>query len=1413
MNEQHDQWLKAAIEIFSSGNPTSTAERMAYWRGTNELPSDDFPTASGVSTGDGPGCVVVLEYARNILRASSTNTAETKERKEVLLDQIKKLTGLFGKDSGLQLAKALGSMAAAAVYYRQKDYEKSSSHIGKAAKIYDKWWRISPTRVGQPQKIDGDTYSTDLYSGDAAAEAMEIAEQSGVFGEKGVAQSTWLTIYFTLRYLLDQPDAFEADPRLPLKMLLADTDNDLGQVVQVRIQRANLNWNDVRSGGVFLDSRSWGITYPTVKAYPIKPNPDANKPDSENADTSAQQTPSETQEPDRALRGSLILAWRCCHSSLPHNDRQSTILRISIDMPVNYQTLEGASAGGLFAVGMYAAAQREPVWLDTTCTTTCSLAPNPNATDEDLARIGDINQPLYLDDVVLKSVGSVPTKLDEARLRKHGLDTFLLHPNNAAQWQLKRGQSNYPKIVPVQTLADLWKGFLVQNEEERELDQAANYTHGAWDRAIEAIRTGNPNNAESYHRLDCYVPQDVYVEQTQRIAAKDSKRGTDRSAIGSDSPEDKLVTAPVPNASDDENLLHLLALSIRGTRWPDQPKWVKPQRHLVIYDNAGAGKTVCSLRLRRLLTNPIHRKRIFGHDYPPLVVHLDGRWPREHETKGRLLSLRELLKVELARQTNHDPKKDDDLIDRAVTQALCHNRVVIIADGLDQFWKKERNHLAVEFNRSHAQGHCRWIVTSRAHAIEEARSSGLFYDDHWLRVRLDPFSERQQDRYFDSKDAYGKVIGPKWEVMVDRDEMNELLKLPVVLAMLRLLLETAEDSMAPLPVFESLSQLSLITSRKMLQIALEKNLPKIERELSTEQWRAFENLGNEFQPKESAQLNLLEHVLSLFAFQFMLTLNYNGRVYGVDSVAELIAWCEKRFLYDVNYQDMSGLTRSEQLKRDAQILAKLHQFEIAVKVLRTIELSHRSITEAFGQAVLALRSRKVMECLAARYLTRYATQHDVFGEFPDTCWDFNSLSTNDVPNLAAIDFVTEGEWKQTWELAIEMPHQPLIDELIYRDAIIDHATTCRSLSVLFELPKPYSGRFLRPTELMYRVWHMFEIDHDILRDRRFRINGKMLTGAKLQEKYGLDRLLEHGQRLLLGEWSAAMGRKNSDVISQRNEVLKRFRSTSRPLVEHYERTQAMDFIQLADPQNSRDSFDTGEINLGPSRSSKYQLIPYRLHQYCVKNWEYELFDPLHENLRQFKWCSDIDAHPVVMVSWVDAWCYCRWLMGFKIQVGNRIQKYATRLPTDAQWVYGCECGRASLQDCNLKSGECNFDGNFPWPKGTKEKSKAIFLKRTIRVDGKDDELTVKPNPWGLFQMLGNVSEWNQSKLRGWFYDGLGRIIRGGCWNDMGECVRSRYRSGERFDIRRNYIGFRLALVLVGEGKFRKGRLKKRTVKL
>ncbi|MGF1525412.1 MAG: SUMF1/EgtB/PvdO family nonheme iron enzyme [Candidatus Competibacterales bacterium] len=165
-----------------------------------------------------------------------------------------------------------------------------------------------------------------------------------------------------------------------------------------------------------------------------------------------------------------------------------------------------------------------------------------------------------------------------------------------------------------------------------------------------------------------------------------------------------------------------------------------------------------------------------------------------------------------------------------------------------------------------------------------------------------------------------------------------------------------------------------------------------------------------------------------------------------------------------------------------------------------------------------------------------------------------------------------------------------------------------------------------------------------------------------------------------------------------------------------------------------------------------------------------------------------DDHPVTCISWHDAEAYIHWLAQ---QTG---QPY--RLPTEAEWEYACRAGTTTPFHWGnaITTAQANYNGTHPYAKG----KTGLYRQQTLPVD----EFT--PNPFGLYQMHGNVWEWcadgyvDDPAAKGARIDpleqahGLGRVRRGGSWYNAPDNLRSAYRFQADADRRRAFIGVRVA---------------------
>jgi formylglycine-generating enzyme required for sulfatase activity len=132
-----------------------------------------------------------------------------------------------------------------------------------------------------------------------------------------------------------------------------------------------------------------------------------------------------------------------------------------------------------------------------------------------------------------------------------------------------------------------------------------------------------------------------------------------------------------------------------------------------------------------------------------------------------------------------------------------------------------------------------------------------------------------------------------------------------------------------------------------------------------------------------------------------------------------------------------------------------------------------------------------------------------------------------------------------------------------------------------------------------------------------------------------------------------------------------------------------------------------------------------------------------------------------------------------------------RLPTEAEWEYACRAGTSSGYSFGDLARQL---GDFAWFADNAG-------KKTHPVGRK------KPNPWGLFDMHGNVAEWCQDLYDPNYYrvspektprgpaEANENVLRGGSWKSPADALRSSYRIGETpgFSdacLARDAIGFR-----------------------
>jgi sulfatase modifying factor 1 len=168
-----------------------------------------------------------------------------------------------------------------------------------------------------------------------------------------------------------------------------------------------------------------------------------------------------------------------------------------------------------------------------------------------------------------------------------------------------------------------------------------------------------------------------------------------------------------------------------------------------------------------------------------------------------------------------------------------------------------------------------------------------------------------------------------------------------------------------------------------------------------------------------------------------------------------------------------------------------------------------------------------------------------------------------------------------------------------------------------------------------------------------------------------------------------------------------------------------------------------------------------------------------------------DNMPVTRVSWFDCMKFIKRL--------NRLGQGRYRLPTEAEWEYAAKAGTSTAYSWGdtIDCEKAMYGNN-----SLKYDVCQLYIRSIgLQIDQPAPVKSYKPNPWGLYDIHGNVWEWCMD----WYGDygkkpvidpkgpksGDMRIRRGGSWFKYGHSSRSANRSFGHPATRYNTTGFRL----------------------
>ena len=178
----------------------------------------------------------------------------------------------------------------------------------------------------------------------------------------------------------------------------------------------------------------------------------------------------------------------------------------------------------------------------------------------------------------------------------------------------------------------------------------------------------------------------------------------------------------------------------------------------------------------------------------------------------------------------------------------------------------------------------------------------------------------------------------------------------------------------------------------------------------------------------------------------------------------------------------------------------------------------------------------------------------------------------------------------------------------------------------------------------------------------------------------------------------------------------------------------------------------------------------------VTNRQYAQIDPEHDSRFEHRgswifseeylgWPLNAPDQPVVRVSWDEANAFCRRLSE---RTGRRI-----RLPSEQEWEYACRAGATTPFWFGSETADFSPYANLA-DRSLRRLATDSWNPKPPDLVARDDRfddgylVTAKvgsfaANPFGLYDMHGNVAEWTTGRYG---KAGERRTVRGGSWRDL-----------------------------------------------
>jgi eukaryotic-like serine/threonine-protein kinase len=283
--------------------------------------------------------------------------------------------------------------------------------------------------------------------------------------------------------------------------------------------------------------------------------------------------------------------------------------------------------------------------------------------------------------------------------------------------------------------------------------------------------------------------------------------------------------------------------------------------------------------------------------------------------------------------------------------------------------------------------------------------------------------------------------------------------------------------------------------------------------------------------------------------------------------------------------------------------------------------------------------------------------------------------------------------------------------------------------------------------------------------------GPATAPAEITNSIGMKLKLIKAGKFLMGSPKDEEGRYDEEGPRHEVEITKSFYMSVYPVT----RGQFAAFVKAAEYQTEGEADGKGGYGLNTA-TAKWEQKP----EYIWRNPGFK----------------QGDDHPVVEVSWNDATAFCAWL--------SKKEGKHYELPTEAEWEYACRAGTKTRFWCGDADASLKGNANIA-DASCKEKNPDV----SWAVSWDDGYAFTSPvgsfkaNPWGLYDMHGNVWQWCADYYDAKYYENSdkqdpfnssksnSRVLRGGSWSLAPRDCRSAHRSYN--DLRFHDNGFRVVL--------------------